>query len=209
MSRFATAGALPALVAALLAGTFTAHSAHAVAIQFAPAVGGGFVGDVFNIDVFVSGLSSGETGEIVSAFDLDVLYDPTILNATSIAFGAGLGVADIDTFTSSFFSSGRLDFANVSLLLNDQLAGLQGDSVLLASLSFSAIGIGSSTLIFDTLTPPGIDLVGSDPFARLPVDFAGSALLTVRERPVSVPEPGTIALLGLGLLGIAAARKRS
>ncbi len=208
MSRFAAAG-VPALMAALLAGTLTSQSANAVAIELAPADTDGFVGDLFNVDVIVSGLSSGETGEIVSAFDLDVLYDSAILNATSIAFGPALGLTDIDTFASSIFAPGRLDFANISLLLNDELAALQGDSVLLASLTFSAIGSGFSTRTFDTLMPPGITLVGSDPFSTLPIDFAGSALLTVRERPASVPEPGTLALLGLGLLGIAAARKRS
>ena len=208
MSRFAAAGA-PALMAALLAGTLASQPAHAVAIEFVPADTDGFVGDLFNVDVIVSGLAPGETGEIVAAFDLDVLYDPAILNATSIAFGPALGLTDIDTFASSIFAPGRLDFANVSLLFNDQLAALQGDSVLLASLTFSAIGIGSSTLTFDTLMPPGIDLVGRDPFSTLPLDFAGSALLTINERPTGVPEPGTLALLGLGLLGIAAARKRS
>jgi hypothetical protein len=208
MSRFAAAS-LPTVLAALLTGTFAAQPAQAVAIQFTPDTSAGFVGDVFNIDVFVSGLSAGESREIVSAFDLDVFYDPTILNATSVTFGAALGLADIDTFTSSFLSSGRIDFANVSLLRNDQLGDLQGDSVLLASLTFSAIGIGSSALTFDTLTPPGIDLVGRDPFERLPIDTAGSALLTVNERPASVPEPGTLLLLGMGLLGLLAARKRS
>ncbi len=208
MSRFAAAG-VPALMTALLAGTLASQSASAVAIEFVPATTDGSVGDLFSIDVIVSGLSSGETGEIVSAFDLDVLYDPAILNATSIAFRPALGLTDIDTFASSIFAPGRLDFANISLLLNDELAALQGDSVLLASLTFSAIGSGFSTLTFDTLMPPGITLVGSDPFSTLPIDFAGSALLTVRERPASVPEPGTLALLGLGLLGIAAARKRS
>ncbi len=113
MSRFAAAG-VPALMAALLAGTLASQS--------------------------------GEIGEIVSAFDLDVLYDPAILNATSIAFGPALGFTDIDTFASSIFAPGRLDFANISLLLNDELAALQGNSVLLASLTFSAIGIGFSTL---------------------------------------------------------------
>jgi hypothetical protein len=196
-------------MAALLAGTFASPPAHAVAIEFAPSDTEGFVGDLFNVDVVVSGLSFGESGEIVSAFDLDVLYDPAILNATSIAFGPALGLTNVDTFASSIFSPGRLDFANVSLLFNDDLAALQGDSVLLASLTFSAIGIGSSMLSFDTLAPPGITLVGRDPFSTLPVDFAGSALLTINERPTGVPEPGALALLGLGLLGIAAARKRS
>jgi hypothetical protein len=215
MSRFVAAGAMPALLAALLAGTFASQPAHAVAIEFAPGTAEGFIGNAFHIDVFVSGLTAGEaSGEIVSAFDLDVLYDPAILHATSISFGSALGLADVDTFTSSLFSSGRIDFANVSLLFNDQLAALQGDSVLLASLTFDAIGIGTSTLIFDELTAPGIDLVGSDPFTRLPIDTVGGALLTVGERPTSVPEPGSfllfgIGLLRIGLLGAAAARKRS
>ena len=204
MSRFAA----PALLAALLAGTFATPSAHAVAIQLQPVASTALVGDLISIDVFVSGLSSPEPGdEIVSAFDLDVLYDPTILNATSISFGAALGIADVDTFTSSIFSTGRIDFANVSLLLNDDLDLLQADSVLLASLTFSAIGIGSSLLAFDAQTSPGIDLVGRDPFARLPIDLAGTALVTVGERPIGVPEPGLLAPFALGLLGLGAARR--
>jgi hypothetical protein len=204
MFRFAA----PALLAALLAATFVMPRAHAIAIQLQPLDTDALVGDVISIDVFVSGLTSGEAGsEIVSAFDLDLLYDPTILNAASISFGAGLGVADVATFTSSVFSSGRIDFANVSLLLNDELDLLQGDSVLLASLTFSAIGIGQSLLSFDSLTSPGIDLVGRDPFTRLPIGFAGSALVTIGERPTSVPEPGMLALLALGLLSLGTARR--
>jgi hypothetical protein len=208
MSRFAAAGAVPALLAATLAGVFAAQSAHAIAIQLQPVDTNALVGDLIGIDVFVSGLSSPETAdEIVSAFDLDVLYDPAILNATSISFGAALGLADVDTFTSSIFSPGRLDFANISLLLNDELSLLQGDSILLASLTFSAIGIGSSMLSFDALASPGIDLVGSDPFTRLPIDFAGTALVTVGDQPTGVPEPGLPALFALGLLGLGAARR--
>jgi hypothetical protein len=204
MFRFAA----PALLAALLAGTFATPPAHAIAIQLQPVDTDALVGDLISIDVFVSGLSAGEAGsEIVSAFDLDLLYDPAILNATSISFGAGLGAADVDTFTSSLLSSGRIDFANVSLLLNDELDLLQGDSVLLASLTFSAIGIGQSLLSFDALTSPGIDIVGRDPFTRLPIDFAGTALVTVGERPTSVPEPGMLALLALGLLSLGTARR--
>jgi hypothetical protein len=204
MIRFAA----PALLAALLAGTLAAPPANAIAIQLQPVDTNALVGDLISIDVFVSGLASPELGgEIVSAFDLDVLYDPSILNATSISFGNALGLADVDTFTSSFFSTGRIDFANVSLLLNDDLDLLQGDSILLASLTFSAIGIGQSLLSFDALTSPGIDLVGRDPFTRLPIDFAGSAQVTIGERPVSVPEPGMLALLAIGLLGLGTARR--
>ena len=60
MSRFAAAG-LPAVMAALL-GTFAAQPAQAVAIQFTPDTAAGFVGDVFSIDVFVSGLSAAMAG---------------------------------------------------------------------------------------------------------------------------------------------------
>jgi hypothetical protein len=201
MSRF--------VAAALLAGVFASQSASAITIEMLPASSDAFVGDTISIDVVVSGLAAPQAGEIVSAFDLDVLYDPAILNATSISFGAALGLSDVDTFTSSIYSPGRLDFANVSLLLNDQLAALQGDSILLASLSFSAIGIGSSALTFDALAFPGIDLVGSDPFSRLAIDFASSALVNVSERPIGVPEPGTLAMLCIGLIGVAAARRRS
>jgi hypothetical protein len=203
MSRFAA----PALLTALLAGPFATPCAHAISIQLQPVDTTALVGDVFSIDVFVSGLASGEGGEIVSAFDLDVLYDPAILNATSIAFGAGLGLADVDTFTGQLLTAGRIDFSNVSLLLNDELDLLQGDSILLASLSFSAIGAGASLLSFDTFASPGINVVGRDPFTSLPIDFAGTALVTVNERPVGVPEPGTLLLFALGLFGAGAARR--
>lgn len=48
--------------------------AHAVRIDFVPALQTKAVGDAVGIDVVVSGLNA--ASQIVSTFDLDVTYDP-------------------------------------------------------------------------------------------------------------------------------------
>src|SRR5262245_51060586 len=129
---------IAALAAIVLVGVLAAVGrANAVVIQVTPAVSAVSVGDTFGIDIVVSGLDAG--GEIVSAFDLDLTYDTGLVSATGITFSSLLGVPDVDAFTASVFSSGRIDFANLSLLPNLDLAALQGDSVLLARLTFRAL----------------------------------------------------------------------
>ena len=132
----------------------------AAILNFSPSTTTVNVGDTFDVDVVISGLMA--DGEIVSAFDLDVLYDPTVLNATGVAFGLSLGDESFfEVFNDVIFSSGRIDFSAVSFLSDTELLGLQpDDSFTLATLSFDAIGAGFSSLMFDSVASPEFYVVG-------------------------------------------------
>jgi hypothetical protein len=171
------------------------RSAYAVVIGFDPlsplTVS---MGDTVNVDIVVSDLA----GEIVSAFDLDVGYDSSLLTATGVLFGTELGANPLP-FASCIFdltceamtdfdlsTSGLVDLASTSLLLDPPLATIQdGISVTLATLQFTAIGTGDAALSF--LWGPGQDVKGSNNQVIAPVS-------------VSVPEPGTVLLFATGLI---------
>ena len=195
----------------VLAGLLVASRSDAVMIDFAPASAAVALGDSFAVDVVVSGLLAAPGGEVVSAFDLDVLYDSSILSATGFHFSDGLGLPGIDAFTNVAGTVGRIDFASVSLLDSIALFGLQGtDSLVLGQLLFDTVGIGRSALTFDTLVAPGILLVGADPFGSLPIDSFGAGQIDVLG-PVSVDEPGTLwlAMAGAGLMAMISRRRRA
>ena len=152
----------------VLAGLLQFNTATAISLGFQPSSSTVDLNGSFSVDVVVSGLSS--ANEIVSAFDLDVLYDQSLLTATGVTFGDELGAIksedpfDIfaDALIASDLTPGRVDFSELSYLLDDDLDSLQDDDVLLATLSFDAIGIGVSSLIFDAIAFPGIDVKGKD-----------------------------------------------
>jgi len=108
-------------------------------------------GDLFAVDVFVSGLSS--TNEIVSAFDLDVTYNPSILEGTGVTFNTLLGdTALFEADNGAVLSSGRIDFWALFLPTDAELVALmQPDSFSLATLSFLALGAGTTNLLFDPI----------------------------------------------------------
>jgi hypothetical protein len=89
------------------------------------------------------------------------------------------------------------------------LAAIQPDSVLLGTLSFTALAAGNTTLSFANHPIFGIpaDVKGVD--AATPLSFAtiGSALINVQA--VSVPEPATLGLLALGVLLMPLRRRRA
>jgi len=188
--------------AAGLALGFYQAPAEAISIGFQPIAQTIIGGDVFSVDVVVSGLSS--ANEIVAAFDLDVTYDPSILTATGVTFNTLLGdpaalpLPEVDN--GADLTSGRIDFWALSFLSDAELVLLQPDSFSLATFSFQALGAGTTALQFDPNTPPGIDVKGLLA-GRLDLDVS-EASVTVTTQPDSVPEPSTIwmCLLGLGAL---------
>ncbi|MGY6274996.1 cohesin domain-containing protein [Methylomonas sp. MgM2] len=180
-------------------------SAEAMSISFQPLAQTVNVGDALVVDVVVSGLL--DVSEIVSAFDLDVTYDPSILDATDVIFGQYLGAYNPDPMTSEFYSdavlsSGRIDFFALSYLFDADLALIQSgmDSLSLATLSFQALGAGTSNLLFDPVPYPGIDVKGYDATA-LALDVSAASVTVAASS--NVPEPSTLWLCLLGAMAFA------
>jgi hypothetical protein len=171
--------ALLALPAALFAAPV-----HAATIGFAPASVIAAVGETFAVDVVVSDLG----GEIVSAYDLDIVFDASVLSATGVAFSGALGGG---AFLDAILAPGLVDLAGVSLLSDAALLALQGGgSVTLASIGFTKTGEGSSALdfVFDAVN----DVKG-----------ANGQILALAAVPGSVapiPEPSAALSFGAGLL---------
>ncbi len=146
-------------------------------------------GDLLSVEVVVSGLGT----EVVSAYDLDILFDPLMLTPMTITQYLVLGD---DTLFEAFYSqniyANYLDIAGVSLLSDSDLATLQaGGDVTLAKLDFEAIMAGDTSLSFSW--GPGQDVKGRNNVVLI---------------PSSVPEPSTLLLLGAGIAGIAAWRRK-
>lgn len=205
-----------ATAAALAVSLLGISPAHSISISLSTSLPAVQSGDTVSIDIVASDFAA---GEFVSAFDLGLSFDPTLLQfqAGSWSVGSGLGtVADLDYFDFSDFTSagdGSLIGFVVSLLDDNTLAGLQqGSSVVLASLEFMALDVGAATVAAIGLACNSA--AGAvDPatgFAGL-LDIGSCSSAEVGIEPGSggsVPEPGPLALWCVGLLALGLRRSR-
>ena len=183
-----------------VAGLLVSSPSYAVLIHFVPGSTTVGPGDVFDLDILVSGLGT----EIVSAYELDVSYDPTIITATGVTFGSFLG-APLDSLTDFILSSGNVNLAELSFLGDDDLVALQPGSFVLATISFLAVAPGTTSLFFEP-SPifEVIDLKGKNAMILEAEAQPGTVIVRQTE---PVPEPGTLLLL-VGFVGLLAARRR-
>ena len=155
-------------------------------------------GEAFTMDVVVSGLSA--ANEIVSAYDLNIAYDTSILNATGVSFGSFLDDLTYPSIQDSILiNPGTINFAELSFLSDSELVLQQSDSFTLATLSFDAIMAGVSPVTFVADQVYGIDVKGT--YAKILTMDAVNAMVTVNPA-ISVPEPNTLALMLIALLGL-------
>lgn len=189
---------------------FFASTADATLLEFSPADSNIELGDSVAIDI----VANPDAGELIGEFAFDVNFDSAILDLDDVIFGPSL---NDDPFFCTLVSCrgfsvsvGAVNLFEVSLVF--PLTTLQdgNSSIVLATLIFDAIGIGASVLSFtgaiDGRTAP-FNLLGDDFGVALPVFDPGNAVINVNEAQ-SVPEPGTLALLGIGLAGIGLIRRR-
>jgi len=152
--------------------------------------------------VFLDIVASGVEPDVLGDFDIDVSFDPLLLTLSSVSLSGALG--DLSLVEALDFSLGEgppglLNLAVVSLLPDATLDTLQASSFVLATIELmvGAIAPGAETEVV-----LAVNAVGNGAGEPLPIGALGSATLT------AVPEPGTLALIGTGLVVLAGRRAR-
>lgn len=164
------------------------------------------IDDAFSVDIVVSGI----TNEIVSAWDIDVAFDPFLLQNVSVTFPLVL-FGGGDTFLAAVFDNvtGLTDAFLLSLLNDADLQALQcpggicAPSLTIASLGFEAIADGSAL----------IELVNWGTTDDNTNDIKGASIDGIPQvifPSAAVPEPATLALVAAALAGmfVPATRRR-
>ncbi|MCU0934726.1 MAG: cohesin domain-containing protein [Gammaproteobacteria bacterium] len=177
----------------LAAAALPAHAATVAAIPTSPATG---VGGTLVVDVIALGLVESAAPSL-SAYDIDLKYDPAILGFGFVTFGNGLDVLSLGGNLQVDDGSvpGTVSVQEVSFDLPDDLNDLQPGTFTLFSVSFTALSVGTSFL--DVEIQSLADAFG------LPLGAAVAGEATV------VPLPAAAWLLAGALLPMLGFRRRA
>jgi MYXO-CTERM domain-containing protein len=183
------------IVAAAFA--LVASNASAITLSLSPAAQTIGLGETATVDLRISGLGDA-LAPALGAYRINVSFDPAILGlAAAPVFGTGLDVLGFGTLNGYTTSGGIVEVWEISMDSAADLEALQGDAFTLATLSFNALGYGTSAI--------GIDVVSLG-------DAMGDSLSYLSEggtvSVTRVDEPPAIALVGLSMAGFLLSRRR-
>jgi cohesin domain-containing protein/PEP-CTERM motif-containing protein len=145
-------------------------------------------GDSFFLDINISNV------EDLFGFQFDLAFDPAVLSAITIVEGSFLS-----SVGESFFIPGIIDnlAGTIAFTANSLLGPIVGAS-----------GSGTLARLNFTSTSPGTSIVSLSNVLLLDSSLFEIAAATQDANLTSVPEPGSIVLLGTGLFAVWRGRRR-
>ena len=184
MSRRNSGVVLAIMVVALVGTPIVSQAAPIVSIS--PSSSSALVGNSLSVDIAIDGISD------LYAFQFDLAFDPAVLRADDVLEGAFLGGGGTTFFISGFIDNtlGIVSFTANSLI--GAVPGVTGNGPL-ATLAFTALGIGTSAVTISNLVLLDSSLADI-------VDFStNDGDVTVR-RPDQAPEPAAFSFIAIGAL---------
>jgi hypothetical protein len=174
-------------------------------VTFTPSTQQAAVGDMVQVDVFISGLGD----EVLSAFDLNFLWNGGVMGSfrsiDATTAQQQLGGANT-TWAIDVASPGEWGLQISSLLSDAELAAAQDNEFLLATFSFRADADGATTFGLGPDLDFQRNFVGLN-FESLNVDIGSACIAVGTGRCTTVPEPASSGLAGIALLAAAIARR--
>ncbi len=169
---------------------FSVKPAWAILIEFQPAAQMVEVGDSLDVGIVVSGLAP----DSLSTFDIDVGFDATILAFNSATFGDELDLFGFGSDTLATPGAGTVNLFELSSDFPGAFDSLQADSFILATLTFEALAVGTSSLLLS------INALGDALGDPLGADVGVGSI-------TAVPEPAALLLMAVGLAAFVGLRR--